>query len=118
MEPRRRTASRRRSSFPGWIGTVDSMTVRVEKQGPVTTVILDRPEAKNAVNRATAEALSAAFQAFDHDDEARVGVLFGEGGSFCAGADLKAIAAGVLNRVEAFGDGPLGPTRALLSKPV
>lgn len=94
------------------------MTVRVEKQGPITTVILDRPEVKNAVNRAMAEALSAAFQAFEHDDEARVGVLFGEGGTFCAGADLKAIAAGVSNRVEIGGDGPLGPTRALLSKPV
>lgn len=94
------------------------MPVRVEKQGAVTTVILDRPEVKNAVNHATAVELSAAFQDFDGDDEARVGVLFGENGTFCAGADLKAIAAGDLNRVESSGDGPLGPTRSLLRKPV
>ena len=94
------------------------MPVRVEKQGSITTVILGRPGLKNAVDSATADELSAAFQAFDRDDEARVGVLFGEGGTFCAGADLKAIAAGHGNRVAPDGDGPMGPTRALLSKPV
>jgi enoyl-CoA hydratase len=94
------------------------MPVRVEKQGSITTVILDRPEVKNAVDHATASALAAAFEAFDRDDEARVGVLFGEGGTFCAGADLKAIAAGNPNRIAPDGDGPMGPTRALLSKPV
>jgi enoyl-CoA hydratase len=94
------------------------MPVRVEKQGSITTVVLSRPEVKNAVDRATAEELSAAFQAFDRDDEARVGVLFGEGGTFCAGADLKAIAAGSPNRIAPDGDGPMGPTRALLRKPV
>ncbi len=90
----------------------------MEKSGPVTTVILDRPERKNAVDRPTAEALADAFRAFEADPEARVGVLFGDHGTFCAGADLKAIAAGTANRVEAGGDGPMGPSRMLLEKPV
>lgn len=94
------------------------MSLRVEKNGPVTTVILDRPAAKNAVDRATAEALADAFRAFEADEEARVGVLFGDHGTFCAGADLKAIAAGDPNRVAPDGDAPLGCTRMLLSKPV
>lgn len=92
--------------------------VRVERSGPVTTVILDRPAAKNAVDRATAEELAAAFRAFDADSEARVGVLYGDHGSFCAGADLKALASGTPNRVAPDGDGPMGPSRMLLSKPV
>lgn len=94
------------------------MSVRVEKSGPVTTVILDRPERKNAVDRVTAEALAEAFRAFDADPEARVGVLHGDHGGFCAGADLKAIAGGAPNRVAPDGDGPMGPTRMLLGKPV
>jgi enoyl-CoA hydratase len=94
------------------------MTVRIEKSGPVTTVILDRREQRNAVDRDTAEELSRAFQAFDRDGQASVGVLSGDHGTFCAGADLKAVAAGKLNRTEPTGDGPLGPTRSLLSKPV
>ena len=94
------------------------MPVRVEKRGPVTTVIIDRPEARNAVDRATAEALAEAFRAFEEDPDARVAVLYGDHGHFCAGADLKAIAAGEPNRIERDGDGPMGPTRALLSKPV
>jgi enoyl-CoA hydratase len=94
------------------------MSVRVERQGPVTTVLLDRPERRNAVDRATAEALADAFRAFDADRAASVGVLHGEHGSFCAGADLKAIAEGTPNRVEAEGDGPMGPTRLVLGKPV
>jgi enoyl-CoA hydratase len=73
---------------------------------------------KNAVDRPTAEALAAAFQAFDRDDTASVAVLWGEGGTFCAGADLKAIAAGNPNRIAPDGDGPMGPSRMLLSKPV
>ena len=101
--------------------------VRVEKVGPVTTVILDRAEAKNAVNRPTAAALSAAFESFEADQTAKIAVLWGAGGTFCAGADLKAIAAGgeVRNLVvppEAgnamAGDAPMGPTRMRLSKPV
>ncbi len=92
--------------------------LRVERSGPVTTVILDRPGAKNAVDRATAEALADAFRAFEGDPEARVGVLYGDHGTFCAGADLKAFASGTPNRLAADGDGPMGPTRMLLAKPV
>lgn len=94
------------------------MTVNVERNGPVTTVILDRPELRNAVDRDTAAALAAAFRAFEQDDEARVAVLWGAGGVFCAGADLAAVAAGRGNRVAADGDGPMGPTRMACSKPV
>ncbi len=94
------------------------MSVRIERDGPVTTVILDRPERRNAVDRATAEALAETFRAFDADTNARVGVLYGDHGTFCAGADLKAIAAGTPNRVDPEGDGPMGPSRLLLSKPV
>jgi enoyl-CoA hydratase len=82
------------------------------------TVILSRPEVRNAVDRATAEALASAFRAFDADQTAHVGVFYGEGGTFCAGADLKAAARGQPNRVEPDGDGPMGPSRMLLSKPV
>lgn len=92
--------------------------VRVERSGPVTTVILDRPAAKNAVDRDTAQALADAFRTFDADDSARVGVLYGDHGTFCAGADLKALASGTPNRVAPDGDGPMGPSRMLLSKPV
>ncbi|MBU8897726.1 crotonase/enoyl-CoA hydratase family protein [Corallococcus sp. H22C18031201] len=94
------------------------MSVRVEKQGPVTTVILERPEVRNAVDRDTAHALAEAFRAFDADPDARVGVLHGDAGTFCAGADLKAVAEGRLLRLEPEGDGPMGPSRMLLSKPV
>jgi enoyl-CoA hydratase len=92
--------------------------IRVECEGPVTTVLLSRPEARNAVDRQTAAELAAAFAAFGADPKALVGVLAGEHGHFCAGADLKAIAAGQPNRVEPEGDGPMGPTRMLLGKPV
>jgi enoyl-CoA hydratase len=106
--------------------------VRVERAGAVTTVILDRPAVRNAVDRATARALADAFRDFDADDEARVAVLWGAGGTFCSGADLHAISAaaepagaapgrrspGAPNRVEPTGDGPMGPTRMRLGKPV
>lgn len=94
------------------------MSVDVTRDGAVTVVTLDRPAVRNAVDRATAEALAAAFRAFDDDASAHVAILTGAGGHFCAGADLKAIAAGEPNRVEAEGDGPLGPTRLVLGKPV
>jgi enoyl-CoA hydratase len=84
----------------------------------VTTVIIDRPAVKNAVDRATADALADAFRAFAADDSARVAVLCGEGGTFCAGADLKAIAAGEANRLDPTGDGPMGPSRMAMGKPV
>ena len=93
-------------------------SVRVERNGPVTTVILSRPAARNAVDRPTAEALAGAFRAFDQDPEASVAVLWGEGGHFCAGADLKAMGTPRTDRVETAGDGPMGPTRMRLSKPV
>lgn len=94
------------------------MPVRVERNGPVTTVILDRPGVRNAIDHATAESLSTAFRAFERDDEARVAVLWGDHGTFCAGADLKAISSGEPNRIAPDGDGPLGPTRMTLDKPV
>jgi enoyl-CoA hydratase len=96
------------------------MTVRVEHHGPVTVVTIDRPEVRNAVDGPTAAALAEAFRRFDTDDTASVAVLTGSQGTFCAGADLKAIADRRGNRVETdvAKDGPLGPTRMLLSKPV
>jgi enoyl-CoA hydratase len=92
--------------------------VRVERKGPVTTVILDRPEARNAVNGPTAAALVAAFEEFDADDGAAVAVLWGDNGTFCAGADLKAFGTPDSNAVHRTGPGPMGPTRMVLSKPV
>jgi enoyl-CoA hydratase len=94
------------------------MQVSIEKNGPITTVILNRPEVRNAVDRATAEALVEAFREFDADDFAAVGVLYGDNGTFCAGADLKAFAEGRGNHVQPIGDGPMGPSRILLNKPV
>ena len=94
------------------------MTVEVEKSPPIWTVILDRPAVRNAVDRATADALADAFRRFDDDPEARVAVLWGRGGTFCSGADLKAVASGAGNRVAPDGDGPMGPSRMVLSKPV
>ncbi|SEU10990.1 crotonase/enoyl-CoA hydratase family protein [Stigmatella erecta] len=94
------------------------MSVRVEKNGPITTVVLHRPEVRNAVDGPTAHALAEAFLAFDQDPHAHVGVLWGEGGTFCAGADLKAVAEGRMNRLAPDGDGPMGPSRMRLGKPV
>ncbi|MFD4599288.1 crotonase/enoyl-CoA hydratase family protein [Streptomyces sp. NPDC058464] len=94
------------------------MPVRLERKGHVTTVVLSRPEVRNAVDGPTAAGLAAAFREFEADDEARVAVLWGEGGTFCAGADLKAMAGEHRNRVAEDGDGPMGPTRLRLSKPV
>ncbi|MEV0595564.1 crotonase/enoyl-CoA hydratase family protein [Nonomuraea cavernae] len=89
------------------------MTVRIERRGPVTTVVISRPEVRNAVDRKTADGLIDAFREFDESD-ASVAVLWGEGGTFCAGADLKALD----NHVGEEGDGPMGPTRMRLTKPV
>jgi enoyl-CoA hydratase len=94
------------------------MPVLSEKMGFVTTIIINRPEVRNAVDRPTAEALVDAFRTFEADSEARVAVITGAGGYFCAGADLKAISDGRGNRMEEDGDGPMGPTRMLLEKPV
>lgn len=101
--------------------------VRAETVDRVTTVILLRPERRNAVDRPTAEALSAAFTAFDRNPDANVAVFFGETGGFCAGADLKAISEGKGNRMKnpspgldigSDAEAPMGPSRLLLSKPV
>jgi enoyl-CoA hydratase len=92
--------------------------VRVERDGPVYTVLLSRADRRNAVDGGTAAELSRAFRDFDADDEAAVAVLHGEGGVFCAGADLKEAGTPAGNRVAADGDGPMGPTRMRLGKPV
>ena len=94
------------------------MPVRTERQGHVTTVVLSRPEVRNAVDGPTAAEPAAAFRRFEADAEARVAVLWGEGGTFCAGAVLKALGTEHGNRVAEDGDGPMGPTRIRLSKPV
>ena len=94
------------------------MSVRAERAGSVTTIVLDRPEARNAVDGPTAAALAEAFRQFEADAEARVAVLWGAGGTFCAGADLKALGTKRGNRLNAEGDGPMGPSRMLLTKPV
>ncbi len=94
------------------------MSVRVERDEAVTTVVIDRAEVRNAVDRTTAAGLAAAFREFDADESAHVAVLTGAGGTFCAGADLKAVGGPDGNRTEAEGDGPMGPTRLRLGKPV
>lgn len=95
-----------------------SEPVRVSRRGAVTTISLNRPHVRNAVDQTTARALADAFRAFDTDTGAAVAVLYGEGGTFCSGADLKAIGEGRGNRVSADGDGPMGISRMRLSKPV
>ncbi|MFD7444659.1 crotonase/enoyl-CoA hydratase family protein [Streptomyces sp. NPDC059909] len=96
----------------------DNPAVRIERDGPVFTVVLGRPEVRNAVDGPMAAQLADAFQEFDGDDDAAVAVLWGEGGTFCAGADLKGIGTERANQVLPDGDGPMGPTRMRLSKPV
>lgn len=92
--------------------------VRYEVDGPVAVVTIDRPEVRNAIDGPTARQLAEAFRRFEADDDLAVAVLTGADGTFCAGADLKAISDGRGNRATRDGDGPLGPTRMLLSKPV
>lgn len=94
------------------------MSVQVERAGPVTTITIDRPALRNAVDGPTASALATAFAEFEDDADASVAVLTGAGDHFCAGADLKAVGSPTGNRVAADGDGPMGPTRMQLSKPV
>jgi len=95
------------------------MAVSVKQQGTITLIGIDRAEARNAVDRPTAEALAEAFRAFESDEEARVAVFHGHGGTFCAGADLKAFADDQRrNRLEEDGDGPMGVSRMALTKPV
>ncbi len=94
------------------------MPVRMETHDAVATVVLERPEARNAVDGPTARALADAFRAFERDDALRVAVLWGAGGTFCAGADLKSFGTERGLRVEADGDGPMGPSRMAFTKPV
>jgi enoyl-CoA hydratase len=95
------------------------MPVSVDTDGPVAVVTIDRPQTRNAVDAATARALFEAFRRFDSDDRLCVAVLTGKGGTFCAGADLKAVAAGDPNPVHEDGElAPMGPSRMRLSKPV
>jgi enoyl-CoA hydratase len=94
------------------------MTVRVNDDGPVRIVTIDRPETRNAIDGPTARALAEAWREFEADRSVSVGVFTGASGTFCSGADLKAVATGNGNRVTVDGDGPLGCTRLLLSKPV
>ncbi|HEX2195922.1 MAG TPA: crotonase/enoyl-CoA hydratase family protein [Actinomycetota bacterium] len=98
----------------------DPQNVRTETRGSILVVTIDRPEVRNAVDRATADALAEAFRSFEADDALSVAVLTGAGDHFCAGADLKAMSEDPAraNRVEPDGDGPMGPTRMLLRKPV
>ena len=94
------------------------MAVHYETEGPLAIVTIDRPEVRNAVDRATAGELAAAFRRFDGDDGLAVAILTGASGTFCAGADLKAVSTGGGDRTAPSGDGPMGPTRMRLSKPV
>jgi enoyl-CoA hydratase len=96
----------------------DAPLILTEIDGPIFVVTINRPERRNAVDRATADALANAFRAFDADADLTVAILTGAGGNFCAGADLKAVAEGKGNRIDADGDGPMGPSRMMLSKPV
>lgn len=100
---------------------MSSQLVITEIQGKICTIILNRPERRNAVDRKTADALRAAFESFERDDSLRVAVLYGTGGNFCAGADLKVMESpDERNEVDPLGEGPgpMGPTRMQLSKPV
>ena len=92
--------------------------VKTERIGSTFVVSINRPAKRNAVNRDTAEALAQAFRDFEADDTAKVAVLAGEGGTFCAGADLSAIGHESTNRFDPEGDGPMGPSRMQLAKPV
>ena len=93
------------------------MAIRLERDGAIATIVNDRPEARNAVDGAAAQGLAEAFREFERDDDLRVAVLWGAGGTFCAGADLKARAGGRGLRLAPDGDGPMGPSRMAFTKP-
>ncbi|UCG02582.1 MAG: crotonase/enoyl-CoA hydratase family protein [Candidatus Heimdallarchaeota archaeon] len=94
------------------------MGIKVEKKRRIWTIIIDNPEVRNAVDGPTANALANTFRNFEAEEEAKVAVLWGDHGYFCSGANMKTIQDGLGNRVEKNGDGPMGPTRMVLSKPV
>jgi len=93
------------------------MAIRLERSDAVATIVMDRAEARNAVDGAAARALAEAFREFEDDDDLRVAVLWGAGGVFCAGADLKVRGTELGLRLRPEGDGPLGPSRMAFSKP-
>src|SRR5262249_31931983 len=97
---------------------VSMSNVLTERDEDVLIVTINRPAGRNAIDIATSKVLFEAFEAYERDDGAKVAVLTGAGGTFCAGADLKAIASGQRRTLIEEGPGPLGPTRMLLSKPV
>src|SRR5713226_7106117 len=117
-EPRHQPARFSRRAASGRVPVPALMSVSYEIDGAVAVVTIERPEARNAVNHATAQALAAAFRRFDSDASASVAILTGRGGAFCAGFDLKQTAAGRRGHRVESGDGPMGPTRLKLSKPV
>ena len=94
------------------------MAIRIERSDMVATIVMDRPEARNAVDGPAARALIEAFEEFERDEALRVAVLWGAGGTFCAGADLKARGTGNGLTLSPEGPGPMGPTRHALTKPV
>lgn len=94
------------------------MPIYIEKNYPVYTVVIDNPQVKNAVDGPTASEIANAFRDFEQDKNALVGVLWGANGTFCSGANLKAIAKGQGNWIDKEGDGPMGPSRMMLSKPI
>src|SRR4051794_39567519 len=93
-------------------------TILYQREGAIAIVTINRPEVRNAVDGATARALADAFREFDSDPSLSVAILTGAANTFCAGADLKAVAEGRGNDLTDNGDGPMGPTRMMLSKPV
>ena len=98
-----------------------SESLRLETQGAVATIVLDRPAQRNAVDRPTADALRAAFERFESEPRWRAAVLFGAGGTFCAGADLTALGDDARRNelhADGSGPGPMGPTRMAFTKPV
>jgi enoyl-CoA hydratase len=96
----------------------EGMPVQVEIHNRIAIVTIDRAQVRNAVNPVTAVDLARAFREFDANESLDVAILTGAGGNFCAGFDLKALAAGESKPLQEDGDGPMGPTRMLLSKPV
>ena len=94
------------------------MPIEIDFDYPIFTIIINNPEVKNAVDEITAKELADAFRQFEKDEKALVAVLWGANGIFCSGANLKAILEGKGNRIEKDGDGPMGPTRMVLNKPV
>ncbi|MEJ2249117.1 MAG: crotonase/enoyl-CoA hydratase family protein [Candidatus Lokiarchaeota archaeon] len=94
------------------------MPIQIEVNYPIYTIIIDNPEVKNAIDGKSAKELADAFRKFESDQKALTAILWGNNGTFCSGANLKAIIKGTGNRIEEEGDGPMGSTRMLLSKPV